>query len=58
MILQEEIKGIFENLEEAIISKNSYGFGFCNKLGFKILHDINLVNKHNENHFLDNMEKN
>jgi len=29
-----------ENLEEAIITKNSYGIGFCNKLGFKILRDI------------------
>ena len=37
---QSDVVEIMQNLEEAIITRSSGGIGFCNKLGFKIMHDI------------------
>ena len=50
---------IFEYLGEGIITKTSHGIGFCNKLGFKIIKDIQMFNGLDENYLkiMQNEEK-
>jgi len=39
-MMNSEMKSIFENLNEAIITKTNENIAFCNKIGIKILNEI------------------
>ena len=41
--LNKEMDHIFVNLDEGIIQKTSHGIGFCNKIGYKIIEDIESI---------------
>ena len=39
-MMNSEMKSIFENLNEAIITKTNENIAFCNNIGIKILNEI------------------
>lgn len=39
-MMNSEMKSIFENLNEAIITKTNENIAFCNNFGIKILNEI------------------
>ena len=41
-MMNSEMKSIFENLNEAIITKTNENIAFCNNIGIKILNEIQI----------------
>jgi hypothetical protein len=56
-MMNSEMKSIFENLNEAIITKTNEKIAFCNNHGIKILNEINNYDRNlNKREFIGDEE--